>query len=528
MGGFFVFQDFDEEELPDWVTTHYEKGLPYFLLNRYTREKFIEDFRYEIKQGVIEISDEDYRKITAFPLTNYEQHGVLPVDFVSPKGITLMDHQAKAVRIMLDNPRFGFFLGTGTGKTFIAITYMMNRPFKRAMVITPKNVIDQYIEECRTYLDGVTVTSDIHEYVNATTPKLLVKNYDQLHNIIKQNKELVDILMMDESHNAKDYMSKTNKQLRELGKKAMYKYLFTGTPQDKSRHDILPQLAILYDRYMPSKTRTHHRYFTIDDYWKPKSELRHMKKELTVMIGGITWGKETKDVIQLTPSRKYKIKCKHPGPAYDKLVKDRVLRKKNKDGSEFRVVADSKGALKSKLKLITSGSIYGDHVWVDEDGEVQSKKTRLIFKNSPKKQRFNELLEGLAHGIIYTQFDTDIPQITDVMKTQNKSYVVVTGKTRKNDNKIRAFKKGEVDFLVMQARSGNAGLDLVRTNNVVYYSMPESYIVYHQCNSRIQRYGQSKVCHFYHLISQNTVDEQIYNALNRKKSFSTRLFKIYN
>ncbi|MFA7030312.1 MAG: helicase-related protein, partial [Candidatus Cloacimonadaceae bacterium] len=90
------------------------------------------------------------------------------------------------------------------------------------------------------------------------------------------------------------------------------------------------------------------------------------------------------------------------------------------------------------------------------------------------------------------------------------------------------FKEGKVNYLVIQSKSGNAGLDLTVTNNVVFYTMPESYIVYHQCKSRIRRIGQEQECNYYHMICRDTVEERVYDSLKRKKSFSTRLFKIYN
>ena len=59
-------------------------------------------------------------------------------------------------------------------------------------------------------------------------------------------------------------------------------YLFTGTPQDKSRHEILSQISILDHRVMPVKTRTLCRYFNQDDYFQPSTEKKAFSKELTL------------------------------------------------------------------------------------------------------------------------------------------------------------------------------------------------------------------------------------------------------
>jgi SNF2 family DNA or RNA helicase len=148
---------------------------------------------------------------------------------------------------------------------------------------------------------------------------------------------------------------------------------------------------------------------------------------------------------------------------------------------------------------------------------------------SPKIDKFRELIQTLPKAIIYYEFTSSLNQIEQVLKEEDKKYVVVNGKcnTKKSTLLIEKFKYHREIYLVIQCRSGNAGLDLTNTNNIIFYSLPESYIVFHQCKARIRRIGQLKDCNYYYLICEDSIEELIYSTLKRKKSFTDKVFQNY-
>lgn len=532
--GFFFLNGFELDDMPDWVTDDYRGSDPYFLLNKITRQKFARDFLPLVKQGEVHITKEDFDRIKHYPRSFYDINGVQAIRITEPKGITLEPHQRKSVRIMQQNKRFGFFLGTGTGKTLIAISHIMNRSVRKAIIFTPKKVIDQYVVECQTYLKNYLITTDVKEMLQSKDPSILVINYQQLHNILKQDSlrgQIIDLLVLDESHNAKELMSKANQQLRELAIRADRIYLFTGTPMDKSRHEIFPQLAILNTDYMPQKSRFLHRYFHLDDYYQPKSEKRHLSAELTSMIEEITWGGDTDKLIDLTKEHHNIVEITKIPEEYKVLQDKRVIIKQNVKEPKitWECIADTKGILKQKLRQVCGGTLIGEVIdRRDPENVKKLKEISFHLKNNGKEEALKKLLKKLSTGIIYTAFKQEIVVISKVMREVGVSFRAVDGSTKDSGPLIEDFKRGRVKFLVMQSRSGNAGLDLTTTNNVVFYTLHDSYPVVHQCRSRVRRIGQKKELNYYYLVCKNTVDEQIYAALKKKKSFSTKLFKIYN
>lgn len=502
--GIIYLRNFSKEF--DWVTYPVNSD-PYFILNNWTRLKFKEDILPLLKSNVAYIPKPLYDEIRYYRAN--------PIKTTIPtmetlQGITYKNHQVTAIQRMLSRNRFGFFLGPGSGKTIIALGFLKTIKPSSALIVTPQKVVAQYQSELIHHLGPDT--------------GYIVTNYEQLHKYLNQSFEC---LILDESHKAKNYSSNINKNCRELAQKAEYVYLFTGTPQDKSRHEILAQIAILDTRVMPVKTKTLHRYFNIDDFYNPSTEKKTFSDELTSVINTYTWGKPTEEVVQLTKEHNYLITCDKP-PLYDKLTKDRVY----KHSDDWRCVADNKGVLKVKLRELCSGHLILDNYTGDKALTYKDNFSRPL-SDSKTAQLANVIFAKVERGIIYYEYDANLESITTTIDSiigSTYTYEIINGKTNKKQVKdiIEKFKNNEFNFLIMQNKSGNAGLDLTNVNNIIFYSLPDSHIVFSQCKARINRIGQTKECNYWYLLCKDTVEEQIYEALKKKKNFTTRLFKIYS
>lgn len=497
------------ETIPWWVT----RGTysDYFLLNQVTAKLFSES---NLLDANTIISKELYYKIFNYTGLSVNKNNTTQ-SFLFPQHVKLKEHQIKAINIMLDTPRFGLFLGTGTGKTYIAIGFLINKLPNVTIVITPKRVIDQYANEVKTLASSFDVHTNFKSFKESTNNnKILITNYEQIKTIASLGIK-IDCLILDESHRAKDYTSNINEELRKITPKIKYVYLFTGTPQDSSRHNIFPQIALLHPEYMPTKSKFLDRYFELDDYFQPIYELSKLSDELTSMIEEYTWGQQAEDVIELTQENEYVIECDHPTFAYDELLKHRIIQIKGID-----IIADNKGVLKNKLRQIASGSIILKEQ--DEAVLLPNKKSKYLYETLTKN--------NINNGIIYSFFKADTKIITKVLDFLNKKYFIIDGSVKEKDssNALKEFKSGKIDFMVMQAQSGNAGLDLSNVNNIIFYTLPDSYIVFKQCKARIRRIGQTKECNYFYLLSKDTVDYQVYKALKSKKNFTDKLFRIYD
>ncbi len=495
----------------DWCDNDFDEELSctvsWFPLNVVTRQYFKQDILPWIKQKKCMITDELFNKIRYFKQNPMNENSVpltkLPV---LKEGMKFEKHQYTAVNLMLAYNKYGFFMGQGSGKTLIAITWLMNVKPESCLIVTPQKVIGQYRKELDFQMPG-------NNYE--------ITNYEQLQHYTKKKYEA---LILDESHKCKSFTSSNNKNCRIIAKNCKYIYLFTGTPQDKSRHEILSQLAILDKKVMPVKTKIYERYFHINDYFQPSSEIKDRKKELTEIINSYTWGIKTEDIKEiqiLQPAHDIIIKCPHPKKFYDEMFNDRLLEK-----GEAVCMGDNPATQRLALRGICSGYLKWTYP-VEEEG----KKPRVELENfrSGKENELYKLTSTIPEGVIFYEFTESLKEIEEVLKDSGRTYLIVNGTTSKkrSTERIESFKRAEVNYLVIQSRSGNAGLDLYRVNHTIFYALPESFIVYDQARSRTNRWGQTKDCYYYHLICENTVEEAIYNSLKKKKNFTNKLYSQY-
>ena len=75
----------------------------------------------------------------------------------------------------------------------------------------------------------------------------------------------------------------------------------------------------------------------------------------------------------------------------------------------------------------------------------------------------------------------------------------------------------DVDVAGVQIQAGGVGIDLTRARYAVYYSLGHSLTDYLQSRRRVHRPGQTRTTTYFHLIAEDTVDQQVYQALASKQ-----------
>jgi SNF2 family DNA or RNA helicase len=437
-------------------------------------------------------------------------------------GIVLDEHQEIAVDKMLTNERYCIFMGAGSGKTIIALTYINSSSGTTFVVVTPKKVVGQYIAEGEKFvLDAKFSTikdGKTFEPIEYGGKKVYVINYERMVKLPKDLK--IDGLIFDESHYLKNFTSGLNKTATKLSGQAKDIYMFTGTPTDEDRDEVFAQLKILCPQIVPTKTHFMERYFITDDYGKPIRE-KH-SGELDEIIIKMVYGELTRNIVDLPPAIHYEVECTFEDKRiYDQMSKHSIVALDETNNitdlmKGIKVIAADTPAIKEfKERQIASGYIY------DNEGNIH------MLNDNPKEQPFLELIPQLKNGIVFTRLRADMIIVSRLLTKLNRSFISVDGTTKNSDELIESFKQNKVDFLVIQLRSGNAGLHLVNTTNIVYYSLPESSLVYDQTAYRIRRRGQTETCHYYSLIVKGTSEKKNMRRLKKKIEKTEDQFILY-
>lgn len=420
-------------------------------------------------------------------------------------GITFKSHQNIALDYISKYKQFCIFLGPGTGKTLIALSAidMIKEP-GTYLIFTPAKAIDQYIKEANKYLTYANVF-DYRKQIKkkptlqSSMVNIGILNYESAH--LVDTKVKYKALILDESHKCKNYTSLISKTIRKISSENTY--IFSGTPQDKNRHEVFAQFAILNPDLLGVKYLFYERFFVTDDYFNPVKEKR--PDELAEIIEKISYGDDSENLLDLPDSNDFIVDC-HLGDIkryYDTFSNKKVLR-----GKGWMALGDTPPKVRSKKTQLCSGFI------IDEEGVAH----RTHF--NPKEKPFLETIDKCDKAIIYTCYDEEQTIIEELLK--GKKFAMVNGTLPKKecDQNIQDMKDGKIDYLVMQIQSGNAALDFPMIDNVIYYSLHDSYIFYEQSKYRIRRLGKTNPCNYYYLLVKGSVEKDRYRSVKNKKNFN--------
>ena len=90
------------------------------------------------------------------------------------------------------------------------------------------------------------------------------------------------------------------------------------------------------------------------------------------------------------------------------------------------------------------------------------------------------------------------------------------------------FENEDDAVILVNYNSGGTGINWLSTAYVgVFYTPPESYLVFEQARKRLDRIGQTKKPLFYKLRTRKTVEVAIYNTIEKKEEFDDRKFNEY-
>ena len=522
--GFVIFDPQDNQILYNklrestFLTLH-PKGRQYFCMANNHALKFLKSYKtFLSKNFTIEQEVKDFMKLEEVEYVSTWEKKLKVASF---DGITWKKHQKTALNLISQYKRFCIFLGPGTGKTLIALgaIKMMETvkvdaewiPYQHNyLVVTPKKAIPQYVSEIKKYFPTANIATKVADKIIFTTsgftgPRITVVNYES----ISKHADITYMgVILDESHKAKNVTSDVNKTLCKIKCNAMY--LFTGTPQDKQRDEVFAQFKLLNPNLLSLKYLFYERYFVLNDYYKPIKE-KH-SEELEEIISKVSYGDKTENLIDLPQEEELVIPCylDKIKETYKNFKKDKVLK-----GKGWFALGDSGAKHRTKLTQLCSGFIY------DEEGKVH----RTPF--NPKQEGLEYLLTSCPQAIIYTCFDEEQVIVSEILRKAKKKFVCVNGTSKDAPESLDKFKNGKVDYLVIQIVSGNAALDFPHINNIIYYSLHDSYIYYEQSKYRIRRIGQTKKCHYYYLIVTGTVEVSRLWSLKHKKSFNNKEFELY-
>ena len=161
-----------------------------------------------------------------------------------------------------------------------------------------------------------------------------------------------------------------------------------------------------------------------------------------------------------------------------------------------------------KLRETVSGFV------IQKDGSISDFKTN---KDKILEDSLSEI--GNKQVIVWCQFIHEIERLAEKFDG-----VALTSKTKNRDDVIRGFKNGDIKLLFTHPKLLGKGATFTNCTYNVYYSLSFSYEEFKQSQDRIHRIGQTNKCTYIILQGKNTIDQRIYNCLQRKGNAVDELY----
>lgn len=381
----------------------------------------------------------------------------------------------------------------GLGKTFTGAEKMkqLNTPYN--LLICQKSKIDDWAEHFKTYYDYKIIVYD--KATQIPKHSIVIINYD----LVWRRPELSQLtnftLMLDESSYIKNEMAKRSKFI--LNKlKPDNVILLSGTPTGGKYEELWSQCQLL--GWKISKTT----------YWN------HYIKTHKINIGGfpirIVTGYKNVD--------RLKRKLREHGAVFLKTEEVMTLPEQIETVVPVKNTKEYRYFNKYRILEISNKTLIGD-----------TSLTKLLYLrqlagmyNSNKLERLRELLESTNDRvIIFYNFNEEMKLITNICRELDKPTSIISGHLKDLSN----YETKTNSVTLVQYQAGALGVNLQKSNKIIYYTLPLSSELFEQSKKRIHRIGQNRSCFYWYLLTIGTIEHKIYETLKMRKDFTDRLFE---
>lgn len=434
----------------------------------------------------------------------------------------LRPYQETAADFLYEHDRAMILAPVGAGKTAITLTAMRDAlqdgVVRRFLVLAPKRVAESvWPAEQPKWAQGVTVAVAVGTAAQRTaalrsSAQVVATNYDNLQWLAKQKLDF-DAVVFDELTRLKNPSGVRFKALMTVVDNMTLRWGLTGSFTSNGLEDVFGQCKAVDQSLLGrSKGAFLQQYFICmnRDYgdWMPRpraleSIMARIKPATFVLEPG-----EYKD--KLPPLHIVEMRCDLPNrEPYERMKRDLVV-----EFPDAKAVAANAGVVTGKLQQMASGFVYqSETVATDVPGKFKTTQTPVWF--SPHKfDLLDELLEENQHAntILVYQF---VEQLAE-LKRRYPQLV-----TLDDPNAIERWNAGKVELLAVHPASAGHGLNLQHGGSrMVFVSLPWSLELYEQVIGRLHRSGQRHDVWVYVLMTNKTVDEKVFTALQDKRAIA--------
>lgn len=403
--------------------------------------------------------------------------------------IKLFSHQEKALNDTYHMNRVAYYLDMGLGKTFVGSEKMweLNTPYN--LVICQKSKIQDWKEHFEEHYDYNIVVFDKQQLIKIPEDSVLIINYDKVWRRPELQKLSNFTLMMDESSMIKNEKSNRSKFILNLP--ADNVILLSGTPTGGKYEELWSQIYLL--GWKISKKLFMKQYVVQE--WDDRNQqnkivgyknVERLKQKLTEYGAVFMKTEEVFDLPEVS-DQVIKIPCTKQ---YLQFAKDHII----EIGDEL-LIGDTPTSKKMYLRQLASS--YNNHKLQYVKDLIDSTNDRIIIFYNFKKE----------YAALVNIIDRPISTINGDLKD------------------LTAYETIDNSITLIQYQAGAMGLNLQKSNKIVYFSLTDKSELFEQSKKRTHRIGQDRACFYYYLLTDKSIEWRMLDVLKERKDYTDALFE---
>ena len=426
------------------------------------------------------------------------------------------EYQSYATEFILSHPISAVFLEMGLGKSVITLSAIFDLCLDsflvcKVLVIAPLRVArDTWPAEINKWdhLKGLSYSVAVgteKERIDA------LKKQSTLYIINRENVDWLvhksgipfhfDMVVIDELSSFKSYGAKRFKSLLKVRPSVKRIVGLTGTPSSNGLMDLWAEFRILDLGQRLGRYISHYR----NTYFKPDKRnaqiifsykpLPGAEEEIYKQISDITISMKSTDYLKMpeyVSNEVFVTLSDKEWKVYSEFKEEMVA---NLGDEEIDAV--NAAVLSGKLLQMANGAVY--------DSE---NKAHVI--HDKKLDALEDLIEG-ANGkpvLVAYWYKHDFERIKDRFPVRQIQ----------SSKDIKDWNDGKIPIAVIHPASAGHGLNLQSGGStLIWFGLTWSLELYQQTNARLYRQGQRDTVIVHHIITKNTIDEDVLLALTKKE-----------
>ena len=426
------------------------------------------------------------------------------------------EYQSYATEFILSHPISAVFLEMGLGKSVITLSAIFDLCLDsflvcKVLVIAPLRVArDTWPAEINKWdhLKGLSysvVVGTEKERIDA------LKKQSTVYIINRENVDWLvhksgipfhfDMVVIDELSSFKSYGAKRFKSLLKVRPSVKRIVGLTGTPSSNGLMDLWAEFRILDLGQRLGRYISHYR----NTYFKPDKRnaqivfsykpLPGAEEEIYNQISDITISMKSTDYLKMpeyVSNEVFVTLSEKEWKVYSDFKEDMVANLGDED-----INAVNAAVLSGKLLQMANGAVY--------DSE---NKAHVI--HDKKLDALEDLIEG-ANGkpvLVAYWYKHDLERIKERFPVRQIQ----------SSKDIEDWNDGKIPIAVIHPASAGHGLNLQSGGStLIWFGLTWSLELYQQTNARLYRQGQKNTVIVHHIITKDTIDEDVLLALTKKE-----------